>query len=254
MSGWIKIHRKLLNWEWYNDINCRLLFLHCLLMANFEEGKWRGIVIERGSFVSSLANLSQSSGLTIQELRTSLTKLKSTCELTCKPHSEYTVFIVVKYNDYQDSNTPTNIQPTRNQHATNTEATCIKEDKELKKNKEEKEISRVSPDKLSLFLSWLEYRKGIKKQIKSESMAKLVDRFNKEPLEKVKTIVDLSIENGWQGLFWDKFTDLKQQNGNKSNTIESAKQRNIDQAKQRDIDRHIRIYGEPPIEEGISYP
>jgi len=56
-------------------------------------------------------------------------------------------------------------------------------------------------------------------------------------------------------LKYTNIEDIKQvQNGNESNTIESAKQRNIDQAKQRDIDRHIRIYGEPPIEEGISYP
>lgn len=47
MSGWIKLHRKLLDWEWYSDTNCRLLFIHCLLKANFEDTKWRGVDIKK---------------------------------------------------------------------------------------------------------------------------------------------------------------------------------------------------------------
>lgn len=42
MDGWIKMHRKFLKWEWYKDIPCKVLALHYLLSANYEEKTWRG--------------------------------------------------------------------------------------------------------------------------------------------------------------------------------------------------------------------
>lgn len=135
MSGWIKIHRKLLDWEWYSDINCSVLFLHCLLLANFEDKKWRGSDVKRGSFISSLSNLSQSSGLTIQQVRTALSKLNSTSEITSKGHAEYTVFTVVKYNEYQDINTDNNKRSTRKQQGSNKLSTTTKEEEESKEDK-----------------------------------------------------------------------------------------------------------------------
>ena len=59
--------------------------------------------------------------------------------------------------------------------------------------------------KQSLFSLWLNYRKDIKKPIKSEStLTTLIKRFNKEELSVIDKVVNNSIENGWTGLFWDK--------------------------------------------------
>ena len=42
-SGWIKLHRNILQWEWWDDRNTRDLFLVALLLANHKEKKmaWR---------------------------------------------------------------------------------------------------------------------------------------------------------------------------------------------------------------------
>ena len=45
MEGWIKVHRKLVDWEWYNDINVKVVFLHLLLTANHKEKQWKGQTI-----------------------------------------------------------------------------------------------------------------------------------------------------------------------------------------------------------------
>lgn len=134
MSGWIKKHRKMLEWEWYSDLKTRALFDHCLLLANFEDCKWRGIDIKKGSFISSLANLSQSSGLTIRELRTSLSRLKSTGEMTSQSTSEYTMFTVLKYELYQSNDTPNDKPKTRKRQANDKPATTDKEGKEIKED------------------------------------------------------------------------------------------------------------------------
>ena len=90
-QGWIKFHRKFIKWEWYDDINTSRLFIHCLLRANHRNKKWRGIIIKKGQFITSLSKLSKETGLSLQQARTSISKLKSTHDLTHTPTSKYTL-------------------------------------------------------------------------------------------------------------------------------------------------------------------
>ena len=121
MEGWIKIHRKIINWEWYDDINTKVLFLHLLLTANHEDKKWRGKIIKRGEKITSLSHLSEEIGLSVQQIRTSLSKLKSTNEITIKSTSKYTLISIEKYNDYQINENEINKQNNtrNNKRATN---------------------------------------------------------------------------------------------------------------------------------------
>lgn len=81
---WVKLYTNLLKWEWYSDKNTTRLFIHCLLKANWKDGKFEGKEIKRGSFVTSLPKLSEETGLSIQQVRTSLKHLISTGELLIK--------------------------------------------------------------------------------------------------------------------------------------------------------------------------
>lgn len=102
MGGFIALYRQMVDWEWYTDGPCFKLFIHCLLKANYEEKHWRGIVIPRGSFVTSYSKLSQECGLSVKQVRTALDKLISTHELTKQSASQYTLISVVNYGLYQD--------------------------------------------------------------------------------------------------------------------------------------------------------
>lgn len=144
MNGFIKLHRQLLDWEWYGDINVRLVFIHCLLKANFKDKRWQGQLIKRGQFISSLGKLSEGIGISKQQLRTALEKLKKTGEMTTKGQGNNTLFIVNKYNDYQDfthssedrqQHTP-NTPSTHEQHTGNTSITTTEEGKKDKKEEE----------------------------------------------------------------------------------------------------------------------
>jgi len=70
-TGWIKIHRQLLDWEWYNDVNTTRVFLHLLLVANHKDNKWRGIDIKRGQRLTSISALADETSLSIKNIRTS---------------------------------------------------------------------------------------------------------------------------------------------------------------------------------------
>lgn len=111
MNGFISIDRKILEWEWYTDINVVRLFTHLLLTVNWEDKKWQGKVIKRGQIVTSLSSLAKQTGLGVQSVRTCLEKLKKTKELTIKTTNKYTLISITNYDYYQSPNT----QPTRNQ-------------------------------------------------------------------------------------------------------------------------------------------
>ena len=40
--SYIKIDRKILDWEWYRNLNTCRLFFHLLLKANWKDGRFEG--------------------------------------------------------------------------------------------------------------------------------------------------------------------------------------------------------------------
>ena len=144
-GNYVKIYRSMLEWEWYGNINTKVLFLHMLLKANWKEGKFQGQVIPRGSFVSSLQNLSYETALTIREVRTALEHLKSTGEVTSKGHNKYSIYTVVKYDLYQSIDTQTDNQETNNRQTNDKLTTTIEEWKKEKKERRKDNSTHFVP-------------------------------------------------------------------------------------------------------------
>jgi predicted transcriptional regulator len=119
MSGWVKIHRQILEWEWYDDINTCRLFFHLLIKANHKERNYKGKVVSIGETLTGLDKLSNETNLSVQQIRTSLNKLKSTNEITINSTSQGTVIKIVNYEKYQvATNEPTDEQQTNNKRVT----------------------------------------------------------------------------------------------------------------------------------------
>jgi DNA-binding transcriptional MerR regulator len=129
MSGWIKIHRKFLEWEWFNKSEAVHLFMYMLLKANHKDGKWQGMEVKRGQFISSLGNISNATGISVQTIRTILKKLEKTNEIELKSTSQFTIVTISKYDCYQEQTDETNKPLTNNQQATNKQLTTNKNDK-----------------------------------------------------------------------------------------------------------------------------
>ena len=100
-NGFIVLHRSILNWEWYNDKNTTLLFIHLILTANYVPKEWHGRKIDVGQKVTSLSKLSQEINLSIKEIRTSLKHLQQTGEVACESTNQYTVITVKNYEKYK---------------------------------------------------------------------------------------------------------------------------------------------------------
>lgn len=133
MGGWIKLHRSLLDWEWWDDRSTTRIWLTILLSVNHEPKRWHGIDIKAGEMVTSYARLAEKSGLSVRAVRTALEHLKSTQNVTCKPTKHYTIISVVKWADFQGidimTDTPTDTQLTNKRHTTDKQPTTNKNEK-----------------------------------------------------------------------------------------------------------------------------
>ncbi|TDS14765.1 hypothetical protein [Sphingobacterium paludis] len=138
--GWIKLHRSILDWEWYDDPNTKIMFLHLLLKANHKDKNYKGSIIKRGDLVTGRMVLSAELGMSEQQVRTSLNKLKSTNEITIKTTNKNSVISIVNYDLYQekDDDQPTT-QPTGSHQTTNGKPTS---NQRLTTNKNVKNIKK----------------------------------------------------------------------------------------------------------------
>ena len=200
MSGWIKIHRKFLDWEWFNKSEAVHLFLYMVLKANHKDNKWQGNDVKRGQFISSLGNISSATGITIQQIRTILKKLEKTNEIKVKSTSQFTIVTICKYECYQDEEETTNKSTTNHQQTTNKQSTTNKNEK---KEKNEKEV---------ILDSWIEYRKSAKKTLTQQSIKSILVKMENYTNEQCKFVINKSIEQGWQGLFWDNIQTIQEVN------------------------------------------
>ena len=146
MDGWVKIHRKMMEWEWYKDSNTKAVFLHLLLSASFKDSSFQGKKLEAGQVIIGRKSLAEKLGMSEQSIRTSLNRLKSTNEITIKPTNKYSIVTIVNWASYQlDDAEPTNKltneltnnQPTTNQQLTNKQPHY----KNVKKVKKEKNVN-----------------------------------------------------------------------------------------------------------------
>lgn len=188
MTGWIKLHRSIQDWQWYDDKNCVILLVHLLVTVNYEEKKWHGITIQAGSRISSWDVLSKETRMTVQQVRTAMAKLEKSGEVTRKATNKHQLISLVKWDKLQgmsvDENKQDNKQTTGKQQTINIPLTTTKEVKEKKKEKKfihipsEEEFLKfglekkpnVDQDQLKMkYQSWLEndWKDGNGKPVKN---------------------------------------------------------------------------------------
>ena len=141
-QGFISLHRKLLNWEWFTDVNVCHVFIYCLLRANYKPTKWRGQEIKRGEFITSLNNIATGTGLTVSQVRTAINKLKSTHELTHKGQAKNSIITVNNWSEYQLSDTQNDKQMTDKRHTNDTQMTTDNKDNNSNKENKDNNIIR----------------------------------------------------------------------------------------------------------------
>ena len=100
-NGYVKLFRKMVDWEWYGDPNTKAVFLHLLLTANYKRTRFRGVTLKPGQTIIGRKALAETLGMSEQNVRTSLNHLKSTNEITIKVTNRFSVVTIVNWESYQ---------------------------------------------------------------------------------------------------------------------------------------------------------
>ena len=194
MNGYIMLHRQLLEWEWYGDTKVKAVFIDLLLRANFKTAQWRGQEIKRGQVVIGIERFGAKIGLSIQEVKTCLKKLKNTHEITTRATSKFLLVTIVNFELYQSLDNSeqlhNNFKLTQEQLDSNLIATFNqpqrnKENKDNKNNKDNKSKSEAS-------------------SLQTEPISKKGKMFTPPTIQEVESYC---IEKGWKLSFAQVFLD-----------------------------------------------
>lgn len=104
MEGWVTLHRKFLQWEWFDKPEMVQLFIWLLLNANYADKKWQGTVIKRGQLLTTTPKIMEALRLTERQTRTCISRLKSTGEVSVKTTNKYSIITICNYDRYQVDN------------------------------------------------------------------------------------------------------------------------------------------------------
>lgn len=202
MEGFVSIHRKILEWEWWTDHNTTRLFLYIIIKANFKDNRWQGIVIKRGQFVTSISKISQETGLSPRAVRTSLQKLNFSQETTSKTTNRFTTITVCKYDSYQQqffSNDKQIDKQMTNKRQTNDKQMTNKRQQLNNDNNDNNKIKEIKGNFFD-FLNSLDYENW--KTDMGQFMRPIFEKFNKEYPKifkgsKLVEAVDFAIDNNY---------------------------------------------------------
>lgn len=138
-GGYVRVHRSLLDWEWYDDDACVRMMIHLLLTVNWEPKEWHGQKIAPGQLVTSMEKLAEKLRVSRASIRRTISKLRSTGDIAVHTNNHWTTITLVNWGEYQELQ-PTNgrqkSRPTADQRpTTDRPAATTKEGKEGEEGK-----------------------------------------------------------------------------------------------------------------------
>ena len=106
MKGFIKLHRQIIDWEWYGDPATKAVFIHILLSACYDSCRFMGNEVSRGQYMTSLSRLSRDLNLSTRQVRTALSRLEKTGEIDTQTSNRATLITICNYDGYQVEERP----------------------------------------------------------------------------------------------------------------------------------------------------
>jgi uncharacterized phage protein (TIGR02220 family) len=202
MNGKILIDRKILDWEWWSDVNTSRVFIYLILMASWRDTRWHGKEIKRGTVITSLASMSAGTNLTPNEVRTAIKHLLSTGEITKQSTNKNTLIYVVNYDLYQSLSQTDNKQTTNESQTINKPLTTSEEDNKYKESKNIKNNNKYIVE----IVGYLNEKTGKRYSASTKSTASSINARLEDgyTVDDFKTVIDVKV-NEWKGTDYEKY-------------------------------------------------
>lgn len=173
MKGFIKLHRQITEWEWYQDVNTKSVFIHLLLNACYDECRFMGQSVERGQYITSISRLSSDLNISARQVRTALTRLEKTGEIDTHATNKRTLVTISNYGSYQIDERKTRKKPTSKRQADDTQTTDISK----KVRKKEKKNNKDFFEQALTESIWIE-RVSMQYESKPNTIKSMLEKFH----------------------------------------------------------------------------
>lgn len=204
MSGWIKLHREILENDFWScePFTRGQAWVDLLLLANHKPSFFfkRGnrVDVERGQLGRSEVELSDRWKWSRSKVRKFLKDLEKEQQISITKSTVTQIVTIVKYDEYQSEEQQKNNRKTAEEQQKDT----YKNEKN-KKNNKGLDLSSFSGEKLELVKEWISYRTEKKKKLTQKSVDLLSKKMKEHSVASCEAVINKSISNGWTGLFWD---------------------------------------------------
>lgn len=103
-NGWIKLHRSMLDWQWYRNPATKNVFIHLMLTANWNNepeliGRYE---VGKGQTIITYPGLVRALGMTKKQARDAIGHLKGTGEVTVENVGNALLVTVLNFEKYQE--------------------------------------------------------------------------------------------------------------------------------------------------------
>lgn len=121
--GFVKLSNSLPEWAWYHDNNTLAVYIRLLMGAVWQDTGYQNVVLKRGQAAATIPKIAAQSGLTIQQTRTVLNRLKSTGKITVENTSKFSIITLIDYDCDFEINSRSSSPTTDGQHTNNRQST-----------------------------------------------------------------------------------------------------------------------------------
>jgi len=232
LSGWIKLHRKILD----NPVVCKdsdhiAVWTYLLLNATHKEYpamfSGKKIMLQPGQLITGRKAIADRFKISESKVQRILKSFESEQQIEQQNGNKNRLITVVSWHDYQSDEQQDEHQMNNKRTTTEQQLNTNKNVKNVK-NKRTKEINTntafeaytSNPILIETLESFIEFRKKIKKPMTDKAIQLLLanlDKLSTSENDKM-AILNQSIMNGWQGVF-----PLKETAGNQHRQLSPVK-------------------------------
>ena len=210
--GFAKIYRKFLQWEWYDDNPCKILYLHCLLKANHKDKDYRGTLIVRGTFVSSYQTLADETGLSVKQVRLAMSKLEPKYLASCKTKRGQTISVInfETYNSF-DSKEGT-LEGKERAEQGQREGTIRATTKKVKNEKNEKKpnprdflkLNNITWIDQDIWVEWINHKVKLKQATTDRALRANIKKLEGMDKNRADYLIGIALDKGWKDIYEPK--------------------------------------------------
>ena len=106
---WVKMKKRITEWEMYSDPVARGIFMHLILTCNYKPSTYKGYKIGIGQAVTGRKQLSLDLGFTEHQIKRGLKSLKDTNEITIQATNKFSIITVVNW-EFEQGKSKTKVQ------------------------------------------------------------------------------------------------------------------------------------------------